>query len=244
VASASDIGLHNCMTKYNKLNEFDRSIVQLIKNTEYFNDFVYVLNHTEDCSFWFSDYGEYTRFSSPAYRGYELTNLIDIDHKNYSDLDERLQKLNKIIGSLFTLPPFYENPLGFQRLNSIEEKIMRLYFGALFLYSNLGEEFIKFANNDYEEELSNAGLLWNVTTRKVYLSNALYLYRSLKPSGQLIVAFVTVSKFYGIGDRELVIGITRYHYNTIQIQDSYLRLTCAILNYADGYKIFCKRFNK
>lgn len=246
MVSAAGTGLWHCIEQLNKLNELDKKLIETVyRNSEYLQNLCYALIHSNDCSFWFSNYGNYTRISSPDERGYELTKLISIDYNDPNDLDERQRKMSRIIGSLFVTPPFYENPLVPGIPNDLQKKVLKLYFDAMILYAALAEDYIKLVDTYLEKQLS-AEPLWNVKTKKVYGVYSPILYRSLKPSGELSVGFVWNPENWGVKGKEVIIGGKAYQYNSLQIEDTQLNITCGIIILqgakGKGYKIACEHF--
>ncbi len=225
-----------CQDKFDRLDKLDVDFLAI--KMDYLQELVEIVDASNDCDFWFDDYGEYTRLKSPDARGLELTNLVSIDHSNLSDLDERQRKLDKIIGSLFKLPPFYENPLGIGHINDLEKRVMTLYFSAFTLYAALDEKFIKLVSKP-REKYSLVKDLWKfeIATGDPMIS------RPLKPSGELYVKFAKISKKFRNEYDTITIAGKRYTYNSLQIYDTYMGLQCIIIELkGEGNVINCRHF--
>ncbi len=213
----------NCIDLINKLDDLDKLVLDMNLMT--------FIDMSLDCSFWFSDYGDYSRLTSPEEKGYTLTKLIDINYEKLGDLEERQQKLERIIGSLFKIPPFHEvqgSP------TDLEKDVMRLYFDAMVLYSKLNEKYIKLVNNSIEK-YQEGRCLWKFKGD--------ILYKFLKPYGELMVEFTLPSDNQGYPVKEVTIDGKTIQYNAIRITDTYLKLSCIIQRGIETGEIYCNHLS-
>ncbi len=130
MASAADIGLSRCIDQFNRLEESEKKLINLLyinnaykEVSTYFQYMVTLINQSKDCGFWFDDYGKYTRLSTSNERGYKLTELLNINYNNLNDLEDHQRRLDFIIGSLYTSLPFYEDPLSRGFPNDLEKRV-------------------------------------------------------------------------------------------------------------------------